>query len=158
MIYKEFLSTVKTLPHIFIHNFWTNIFQTKYEYILKTRKPVLHHIVKAKENRKIDLDTPLWHMKGCLIEMFGEKLSTNKLSAKTVYILIPGFFTYVHVFSRKSPYFFLDLLKNPYLPPPREGGGMYIIYTLGDSRVFIWIWESFYAIEKYCCVVILLLF
>ena len=58
IIYKGFLSTAKTLPHLFIHNFWTESFQTKYEYILKTRKTVLHHIVNAEENRKIGLDPP----------------------------------------------------------------------------------------------------
>ena len=41
IIYKGFPSTAKTLPHVFIHNFWTEHFQIKYEYILKTRKTAL---------------------------------------------------------------------------------------------------------------------
>ena len=56
--YKGFPPTAKTLTHVFIHNFWTERFQIKYEYILKTRKTTLHHITKAKENRKIGLDPP----------------------------------------------------------------------------------------------------
>ena len=64
IIYKGFSSTAKTLPHVFIHNFWTEHFQTKYEYILKTRKIALHHIVKAKENRKMSFESRrLWKWK-----------------------------------------------------------------------------------------------
>ena len=58
MIYKGFPSAAKTLLQVYIHNFWIKRLQIKYEHILKTRKTALHHIVKAKENRKIGLDPP----------------------------------------------------------------------------------------------------